>query len=82
MKKYLNTLLNEKGISQERVLEVNGSSSFGACTNFIPIFVIVDYISTLPIDIQNKVRNTFVKIDFHNGNVIDLLIHIAKGMAV
>ena len=79
MKKYLNTLLEEKGISQERVLEVNGSE-WG--TNFMPISVIVDFLSNLDKETQKKVKNTFVKIDFHNGDIVDFLNHIAKGIAI
>lgn len=79
MRKYLNTLLEEKGISQERVLEVTGSE-WG--TNFMPISVIVDFLSNLDKETQNKVKNTFVKIDFHNGDIVDFLNHIAKGIAI
>jgi len=79
MRKYLNTLLEEKGISQERVLEVTGSE-WG--TNFMPISVIVDFLSNLDKETQKKVKNTFVKIDFHNGDIVDFLNHIAKGIAI
>ena len=79
MRTYLNTLLEEKGISQERVLEVTGSE-WG--TNFMPISVIVDFLSGLDAETQNKVKTTFVKIDFHNGDVVDFLTHIAKGIAI
>jgi hypothetical protein len=79
MRKYLNTLLEEKGISQERVLEVTGSE-WG--TNFMPISVVVDFLSNLDTNTQKKVKDTFVKIDFHNGDIVDFLKYIAKGIAI
>lgn len=79
MRNYLNTLLEEKGISQERVLEVTGSE-WG--TNFMPISVVVDFLSNLDTNTQKKVKDTFVKIDFHNGDIVDFLKYIAKGIAI
>lgn len=76
---YLNTLLEEKGISQETVLEVTGSE-WG--TNFMPISVVVDFVSNLDTNTQNKIKDTLVKIDFHNGDVIDFITYIAKGIAI
>jgi len=76
---YLNTLLEEKGISQETVIEVTGSE-WG--TNFMPISVVVDFVSNLDTNTQNKIKDTLVKIDFHNGEVIDFITHIAKGIAI
>ena len=76
---YLNTLLEEKGISQETVLEVTGSE-WG--TNFMPISVVVDFVSNLDTNTQNKIKDTLVKIDFHNGDVLDFITYIAKGIAI
>ena len=58
MKNYLNTLLSEKGISQERVLEVEGPE-YG--TNFIPVGCVVEYILTSGSENQKQVRNTLTK---------------------
>ena len=76
---YLNTLLEEKGISQDTVLEVTGSE-WG--TNFMPISVVVDFVSNLDTNTQNKIKDTLVKIDFHNGDVLDFITYIAKGIAI
>tara|TARA_B100000780_G_C20963133_1_gene384477 strand:- start:121 stop:366 length:246 start_codon:yes stop_codon:yes gene_type:complete len=75
---YLNTLLEEKGISQERVLEVEGPE-WG--TNFIPVGCVVEYILTSGSENQKQVRNTLVKIDFANGDILHFFLHIASFMA-
>lgn len=77
MKNYLNTLLNEKGISQERILEVEGGE-WGI--NFIPVSVIVDYINDLDATTQAKIKHTLFKIDFYNGNIMHFMDYIAKGI--
>tara|TARA_R110002153_G_scaffold253981_1_gene412272 strand:+ start:1225 stop:1479 length:255 start_codon:yes stop_codon:yes gene_type:complete len=79
MKNYLNTLLSEKGISQETVLEVK-SSEWG--TNFIPIASIVEFINNLNPSLQAIIKKKLVDTDFNNGNIIDCLEYIAVGMTM
>ncbi len=78
MKTYLNTLIEEKGISNERVIEVEGSE-WG--TNFIPLQVVLDYICQAETSTQSKIKSTLVKIDFNNGDVMHFFTHIAKFLA-
>ena len=75
--KYLNTLISEKNINTETIFEVEGESG----TNFIPLAVVIEYISTMPESMQLKVRTQLVKIDFHNGNVLNFFEYIAKYIA-
>tara|TARA_R110002153_G_scaffold71682_3_gene187822 strand:+ start:1413 stop:1646 length:234 start_codon:yes stop_codon:yes gene_type:complete len=75
--KYLNTLISEKNINTETIFEVEGESG----TNFIPLAVVIEYISTMPESMQDKVRTQLVKIDFHNGNVLNFFEYIAKYIA-
>ena len=77
--KYLNTLLNEKGISTETVLEVEGAE-WGM--NFIPVSSVLEFINNLDIDTQAKIKANFIKIDFLNGDVMHFINYIAKGMAI
>ena len=75
----LNELIEEKGFDLEgTVLEVEGPE-WG--TNFIPLGSIVEYILSSGIANQKKVRDTFVKIDFMNGDILHFFTHIAKHMA-
>tara|TARA_R110002050_G_scaffold18260_7_gene53460 strand:- start:526 stop:759 length:234 start_codon:yes stop_codon:yes gene_type:complete len=75
--KYLNTLISEKNINTETIFEVEGESG----TNFIPLAVVIEYISTMPESMQDKVRTKLVQIDFHNGNVLNFFEYIAKYIA-
>ena len=77
--KYLNTLLNEKGISTETVLEVQGAD-WG--TNFIPVSSVIEFINSLDVNTQSKIKANFIKIDFYNGDVMHFMNYIAKGMAI
>ena len=79
MKNYLNTLLNEKGISTETVLEVQGSD-WG--TNFIPVSSVLEFINNLDINTKAKIKANFIKIDFLNGDIMHFMNYIAKGMAI
>jgi len=79
IKNYLETLISEKGLDLEgTVLEVEGGD-YG--TNFIPLGCIVEFILLSGKENQKKVRDTFVKIDFHNGDILHFFTHIATHMA-
>lgn len=77
MRTYLNTLLEEKGIDQQTILEVEGMSGI----NFIPVAIIVDYISKAPLEVQENIKGTIVNIDFRNGNILDFFKYIAEYLA-
>ena len=79
MKNYLNTLLNEKGISTETVLEVQGAD-WG--TNSIPVSSVLEFINNLDINTKAKIKANFIKIDFLNGDIMHFMNYIAKGMAI
>ena len=76
--KYFRTLLNEKNISLDNVLEVEGPE-YG--TNFIPIECVVEWMENADRGVQVKMRNTLTKIDFQNGDVLDFITYIAKFIA-
>jgi hypothetical protein len=78
MKSYLNTLLNEKGISMDHSFVIPSDSPFG--NHIVPVDVIVEFISSLDLDTQLHIRWTLVKIDFENGNILQYLEYICKGM--
>ena len=82
MKEYLLTFIEEKGLSLDHTFEVAGPENSLYGTNYIPLASIVEFIDQLNKDIQNKIKSTIVKIDFHNGDVMDYFKFLAKGMAI
>ena len=77
MKNYLNALISEKGLNTETIIEVEGNS--GAI--FIPLGVVVEHILIANSTEQSQIRNTLVKIDFHNGDVMHFFTHLAQAIA-
>ena len=76
--KYFRTLLEEKGISLETVLEVEGAE-WG--TNMIPVEIVVEFMEGRDIATQKKMRDTLTKIDFQGGDVMHFITYVAKFLA-
>lgn len=76
--KYFRTLLNEKGISLDTVLEVQGKE-WGF--EMIPVKVVVEFMETRSIETQKKMRNNLTKIDFMDGDVLNFFTYVATFMA-
>ena len=76
--KYFRTLLNEKGINLETVLEVEGPT-WGV--NMIPVAVVLEFMENADRGVQVKMRNTLTKIDFMNGDCMDFIKYVAKFIA-
>ena len=79
-KKWIETLLSEKGIDQEQLLEIESAGVFG--NNFMPVSVIVDAMKAAPAHEQAKMKTVLVKIDFLNGDVLHFLKHLGKALAI
>ena len=77
MTNYLNTLITEKGLNREMILEVQGQSGL----NIMPLGVVLDNISATSKDEQKAIKNILVKIDFQNGNIMDFFKHLAQAIA-
>jgi hypothetical protein len=76
--KYFRTLLSEKNISLDTVLEVEGAE-WGL--NMIPVEVVVEFMENADRATQTKMRNTLIQIDFKNGNVMHFITYVAKFIA-
>ena len=76
--KWLDTLVEEKGISISTVLEVEGASG----TNYIPLEILLDAIKNISKHEQAGIKNMLVKIDFVNGNIVDYFKHLAQALAI
>lgn len=74
MKHYIEILLEEKNISLETSLLEN-EGNIG-----LTVKMLVDFIYSMPKAIIRKIENTFRKIDFLNGDVMNYVDFLAKGM--
>jgi len=77
-KQYIDALFSEKGIDLEQRIEVEGPSG----TNSIPASIVVDAIKEANQGERDQIRATFQKIDFHNGDVMHFVKHLAQAIAI
>lgn len=76
--KWLDTFIAEKGIDGDHMIEADGASG----ANYIPVSILVDAIKSAGESEKAAIKNTIVKIDFHNGNVMHFFSHLAKAIAI
>lgn len=75
MRNYLTNLLIEKGITED----INFDMGVEGHIN-LTYKMQIEFICAADIATQKTIRNTFVKIDFMNGDVLDYWRHITRGM--
>jgi len=78
LKDYLQTLLSEKGISEEHVFTIKSDSLYG--NHIVALEVLIEFVENLDPITQGRIRETLVKIDFRNGNILQYLEFLTKGM--
>ncbi len=76
--KWLDTLVSEKGIDTEELLEIEGNSG----TNLMPLSVVLNTIKGANIVEREGIMSMLVKIDFKGGDILDYFKHLAKALAV
>jgi hypothetical protein len=76
--KWLDTLIEEKGIDTEELFEVDGPSG----TNIIPAAVVIEAIKGTSKQEQAAIKTTLVKIDFCNGDIMHYFKHLAGALAI
>ena len=76
--KWLDTLVSEKGLNAEQVVEVPGASG----VNYMPLQIIMDAIKSASKIEQSQIKNTLVMIDFKNGDILHFFKHLAKAIAI
>jgi hypothetical protein len=77
--KWLDTFVDEKGLDREQSFEVEGPV-WG--TNIMPLEVVLLACKEAESHHQKKIKETLVKIDFANGDVMHFFKHIAAGIAM
>lgn len=76
--KWLDTLLDEKGIDLEETFEITAK---GGTPNTFSYAVIVDAMKGTSPREQAAIKDTLVKIDFVNGDVRHFMRHLAGALA-
>lgn len=77
--KWLDTLIEEKELDTEFTFEVNGPE-YGL--NLIPLGCVVEAIKSTSQEEQSKIKDTLVKIDFMNGDIMHFFNHLAQALAI
>jgi hypothetical protein len=78
-KSYLKTFFEEKSLDRNHTFEV--TAPLGT-VNMIEARVVIDTILTAtPAHEQEKIASILRKIDFHNGDVMHFLSHLAGALA-
>lgn len=75
--KWLDTFISEKNIDLERTFEFENQNGF----NLMPYGVVVEAIKTTSGTERAKIKDTIVKIDFANGDVLHFFRFLGKGLA-
>lgn len=76
--KWLDTLVEEKGLDTETVIEKEGNSGL----NIIPLGCLLNAIKGSSKLDQTNIKNTLVKIDFHNGDIMHFFRHLAGAITI
>ena len=71
---WLDTMIDEKNLDRERVY------TFG--DNYIPLECIIENIKMFDSDTKMKVKNTLIKIDYRNGDILHFFKYIGEKMAI
>lgn len=77
-KKWLTTLIDEKGIEKDHIFTVDGASG----PNYIPLECLLEAMFAAPKHEQQGIKNMLVRIDFQNASVLDYLTHLARAIAI
>ena len=72
--KWLDTFLDEKGISQDTDIEVIGENGM----NFMTVGVIVEMMKASSDKDKSITKNRMIDIDSKNGSILDFIILLAK----
>lgn len=72
IKKYLTKIITEKSVSIDSPIKIEGQHGLNWSH-------LIDFIDTMT-PFHSEIKDTLVKIDFHNGDIFKYLNHLAKAM--
>ena len=75
---WIDTFLSEKNIDTERTIEIEGASGL----NVMPLEIVIDAIKNTSATEQAQIKNTIIRIDFKNGDVMHFFKHLAHAIAI
>ncbi len=75
--KWLDTFIEEKGIDLEQVIEIKTETN----THYFEVGNIIDNIKATTPEEQAGIKDMIVKIDFHNGDVVDYFRYLSLELA-
>lgn len=75
--KWLDTFIEEKGIDLEQVIEIKTETNI----HYFEVGNIIANIKATTPEEQAGIKDMIVKIDFHNGDVVDYFRHLAQALA-
>lgn len=75
---WLDTFISEKEIDTEQILEAEGNSG----TNYIPVGVLIEHIKLAPANEKERIKDTIIKIDYKNGDVMHFFKHLAGAIVI
>ncbi len=77
-KKWLSVFISEKDIDREMMLEVEHNGDI----HFVSVGVLESFICRMDKETLRNIKNTILKIDYVNGDVLHFFKYMAKGMLV
>lgn len=75
--KWIDTFIEEKGIDLQKVIEIKTEKN----THYFEIGNIVENIKATTLEEQSTIKDTIIKIDFYNGDILDYFKFLAKILA-
>tara|TARA_R100001460_G_scaffold33840_2_gene66065 strand:- start:345 stop:647 length:303 start_codon:yes stop_codon:yes gene_type:complete len=74
--KWIDTFVEEKDLDINFTFEIEKNEEL----HLIELSNVISYIKGVDLKTKNKIKSTFVKIDFLNGDVYDFFKYLAKGI--
>jgi len=74
---WLDTFVSEKGIDIEQTFDIYGKSGL----NVIPVGVVIEHMKITSAAEQAQIKDTIVRIDFHNFDALHFFKHLAQAIA-
>ena len=74
-KEWLNTFIDESDLDRSHVFEIDHDGKI----HLMDFRGVVDSILSLPAEYQLKIKDKLVGINFHNGDILHYLNHVAEG---
>ena len=78
-KKWFETLVTEKGLDLDSEIKGLEDPNFGVVMG-LTIQSVIDFCDNMPKNIIDSIKTKLVQIDFKNGNIMDFITYLAKGM--